>query len=204
MHPCPHCDYALGPLEPDRGTVVCPDCRKKYKIPWLPLFVITGGGGCGKTSVAEALVGRLDSCLIVEADLFRPIRKTSDSKQAFWDYLIFLCLALSRNGRPAVLCGWVNPSQVQSSPRAKFFSAVHSLVLGCEASVQTARLGGRYPKHRKNPPTAEGIEEALSATRIMKEEAETYPNVTVLDTTTLTLDQTVSASERWILERLDT
>jgi hypothetical protein len=70
MSPCPHCDFGPGhpDMQHDRGTVICPNCGKAYSIPRFPFFVITGGGGCGKTTVAETLIGRLDACLIVEMD----------------------------------------------------------------------------------------------------------------------------------------
>ncbi len=200
MSTCPHCNFGLErpDMKPDRGMIVCSECGESYCIPWLPFFVITGGGGCGKTTVAESLMGRLDSCVIMEIDDYGLIRDGFDTNDDFFHYLIFLSRKLSRNGRPVVLCGWVDPSQILASSRLKFFSAVHILVLTCEADVQTARLKARNPI----PPTAEKIEMALRATQIMKKEAETYDNVTTLDTTYLIQEQTVSEAERWILERL--
>lgn len=205
MSTCPHCNFGLGhpDMKPEQGTVICPDCGKAYDIPWFPLFVVTGGGGCGKTTVADTLGSRLDSCLIVEADDYGLVRGGFETNQDFWHYMIFLCMKLSsRNHRPVVLCGWVDPSQIYASSRLKFFSDVHILVLTCEADVQTARLKARYPKHRKTPPDDQNIEMGLRATQIMKKEAEDYGNVTVLDTTHIVEEQTLSEVARWIQEPL--
>jgi broad-specificity NMP kinase len=200
MSACPHCNFGLGQsdMKPNRGLIVCPECGETYSIPWLPFFVITGGGGCGKTTVAQSLIGHLDSCVIIETDDYGLIRGGFDTNDDFFHYLIFLSMKLSRNGRPVVLCGWVGPSQILASSRLKFFSAVHILVLTCEADVQTDRLKTR----NLTPPAAEKIEMALRATQIMKKEIELYDNVVALDTTELTQEQTVAEVERWILERL--
>jgi broad-specificity NMP kinase len=205
MYPCPKCDYRGGHLQggAENGTTVCPKCDTRYDITWLPLFVITGGGGCGKTTVGETLVGRLDKCLVIEMDPFAPLRKAGKTIQDYWEYLLFVAMSLSRNGRPVVLCGWVSPSQIEKCPTSAFFPTIYTLVLACDEATQTARLEGRYPKRRKSPVTAEYIEESIRGTRLLKEEMESRPNATVLDTTGYSRDQTVSAAERWILERLD-
>ena len=43
---------------------------------------------------------------------------------------------------------------------------------------------------------------SLAATEILVGEAESLSNATVLDTSALTVDQTVNEVHRWILERL--
>lgn len=203
MRACPHCDFELcnPELQPNRGFVICQKCGKYYSIATLPFFVITGGSACGKTTVAVDLVGRMDSCLIIETDDYGLIRESFETIQDFWHYLIFLCKKLSHNGRPVVLSGWVNPSQILASSRTRLFSAVHILVLTCEPAVQTARLEARF-KRQERPPDGKRIETALRATQSMKEEAEVYDNVTTLDTTHLSEEQTILETQNWILERL--
>jgi broad-specificity NMP kinase len=186
MNPCPHCDHS------------------RYPITWLPLFVITGSSGCGKTAVTQKLVGQMDSCIFLESDYFLLVQDTCTSAQDYWNFLILQCMQLVRNKRSPVLSGWVNPSQIETLPRAKFFSAVHFLVLTCDQATQTERLKARYLKNPPALPAQQKIETALRGTRHLQEEAETRPNVTELDTTHMTLDQTALATERWIMECLNT
>jgi hypothetical protein len=54
-----------------------------------------------------------------------------------------------------------------------------------------------------SPPTPEQIEGDIKGTLSVTEEARSRPNATVLDNTSLTQDQTATAVDRWILERLD-
>jgi len=198
MNACPHCNFEHPDMKYKRGLIECPECGGTYSIPWLPLFVITGGGGCGKTTVAQSLIGRLDSCVIIETDDYGLIRGGFDTNEDFFHYLIFLSIKLSRNGRPVVLCGWVGPGQILASPRLKFFSAVHILALTCDADEQANRLMTRHAK----PPAEEKIEMALRATQSMKDDVARYGNVVALDNTQLTQEQTVFEVERWIQERL--
>ena len=205
MYFCSNCKTETRHAEvvAERGTAICEDCGTENKLPWLPLFVITGGGGCGKTTVAQGLLRKPNPYFVLQSDYFGAVEKAFDSYDDFWAYMTLLSCQFTKNLKPVVLCGWVNPSQIEQAPCAAYFSAVHSLVLSCDATTQTERLKGRYPRERPSPPSPENIRLALLATRLMTEEARANPNVTVLDTTHLTRNQVVSAADRWILERLD-
>jgi len=204
MNPCPNCEHARGPLTPENGMVVCPKCGTQYAITWLPLLVITGSSGCGKTTITQKLIGQIGQCVFLESDYLLLAQDAVESPQDYWNFIILQCMQLVRNKRPIVLTGWVNPSQIENTPRSKFFSTVHSLVLTCDEATQTARLQQRFQEHPPNRPAQQKIETALRGTRHLKEEAEKRPNVTELDTTHMTPDQTASATKQWILERLNT
>jgi len=95
------------------------------------------------------LFGRLDECLILQSDYLLRAKETFDTWDEYWHFLILQCMSLQRNGRPVVLEGWVNPSQIMNSHRIRFFSAVHILLLTCDADVQTARLESRNLRSRE-------------------------------------------------------
>ena len=204
MNPCPKCGFAFGHPDklPVEGIVTCPECGERYPVPWLPLFVITGAGGSGKTTVSDRLFGRLEECLILQADYLLQVRQTFDTWDEYWHFMILQCMSLQRNERPVVLEGWVNPSLIMNSHRIRFFSAVHILLLTCDAAAQTDRLEARNTRSRENGQPESEIGMALTAAQVMRKEAEDFDNVTVLDTTNLTLEQTVDAAERWVRERL--
>ena len=168
----------------------------------LPLFVVTGGGGSGKSTVASGLRGRLDTCLVVEADLFYPIQESARSNDDYWSYMIFLCQELMQNGKPVVLFGWVNPRECEASEHIGYFSSVHYLALVSDKRTQEARIRGRYPTSREEPPTDEFIAMALQATQILKNEAGKRSGVTVLDTTGMSVDDTLVETASWISARL--
>lgn len=188
---------------PEKGAATCQICGTENKIPWLPLFVITGGGGCGKTMVGCGLQRKQNPFFVLEADHVYCARKAFDSGDGYWNYMTHLCRNLTINQIPVVLCGWVSPSQIEESPHADWFSAIHYLVISCDATTQEARLKDRHHKNRLSSPTRDKIDMCVRATRIISEEALSINNGTVLDTTHLTQEQAISTAERWILARLD-
>ena len=205
MYFCTSCETEKphGLPIPDRGGVAtCDDCGTENKIPWLPLFVVTGGGGCGKTTVGKGLLRKPNPFFVLEADYLLRARESFDSYDEYWDYVTFVSRQLTMNLRPVVLCGWVNPSQIEQSRSSIYFSAIHYLVVACDAATQATRLNGRYPRERQSPPTPQDVDKCVSATRYISEEASSRSNATVLDTTHQTRDQTISAAESWILDRL--
>ena len=205
MHFCTSCGAGriLRDPIPERGTAICTQCGAENEIPWVPLFVITGGSGCGKSTVAQGLLRKRNPYVVVDADYLCHDRESFDSWDSFWNFATIVSLTLARNQRPIVLVGWVNPSQIEKAATSAYFSAVHFLVLSCDPSTQTERLEGRSLPGVVAPPTPESISMALHGTRFITEEAHSRPNATVLDNTNLTRDQTVPTVDRWIMERLD-
>ena len=107
-----------------------------------------------------------------------------------------------QNGKPVVLFGWVNPKQCEASEDIRYFSSVHYLALVSDKRTQEARIRGRYPKSRDEPPTEEFIGMALQATQILKDGAGKGTGVTVLDTTGMSVDDTLVETASWISARL--
>ena len=202
MHLCSHCGSAtrMQQVIPEQSILICPKCHREDEFKCLPLFVVAGGGGSGKTSVSFRLTGHSDKYLVFDVDLIGPMKH--ESNEAACSYMIWMCRMLAQNGIPIVPFCWSNLSHCETSPDIGYFSAVHYLVLAPNAEVQEKRLRGRSPRLREEPDSEEFIAMSLAATEILVSEAESLSNATVLDTSTLTVDQTVNEVHRWILERL--
>ena len=109
---------------------------------------------------------------------------------------------LAQNGIPIVAFCWSNLIHCETSLDIGYFSAVHYLVLAPSAEVQEKRLRGRSPRLREKTDSEELIAMSLAATGVLVREAESMSDARILDTSTLTVDQTVNEVHRWILERL--
>ena len=166
--------------------------------------MITGSSGCGKSTVAQILLQKLNPYFIVDSDfLLHDIDGYGGSWDTFWNFVCIVSLTLARNLRPIVVVGRVHPTQIEKAKTSDFFSGVHYMVLTCSPSTQTERLTGRVVPGLMSSPTPEQIEGHQKGTLAITEEARSRPNATVLDNTHLTEDQTATAVDRWILERLD-
>lgn len=206
MHFCTSCQATFPHKDPrpDQGVAVCTQCGSENRIPRVPLFIITGSSGCGKSTVAQILLGKLNPYFIVDADfLCHDIKGYGGSWDAFWNHVSIVSLALARNLRPIVVVGRVTPAQIEKAKTLSFFSAVHYMILTCDPSTQAARLKGRSVPGLLKPPTPEEIEGHARAAQSIVEEARQRPNATILDNTGLTQSHTAAVVDRWILERLD-
>jgi hypothetical protein len=145
MHFCTSCEAGMPHRDPvpEQGTAICTRCGTENKIACVPLFVITGGSGSGKTTVTQGLLRKLNPYLVVDADFLSHDRNAFDSWDAFYNFTTIVSLTLARNLRPIVLVAGVGPSQIEKAKTSSFFSAVHFLVISCDQATQTARLKGR-------------------------------------------------------------
>jgi hypothetical protein len=67
MHYCQQCEVAVL-MQPEGDLAVCPDCRSSEPARRLPLFVVTGASGSGKTTVFPPLVAALGECAVFDVD----------------------------------------------------------------------------------------------------------------------------------------
>lgn len=206
MHFCANCQRTFPHRDPrpDEGVAICTQCGSENWIPRVPLFIVTGSSGCGKSTVAQILLGKLNPYFIIDADfLLHDIKGFGGSWDAFWNHVSIVSLTLARNLRPIVVVGRVTPAQIEKAKTLSYFSAVHYMVLTCDPPTQTARLNGRSVPGLLTTPTPDQIEGNIRATQSILVEARQRPNATVLDSTDLTQHQTAAVVDRWILERLD-
>lgn len=84
---CPACGmFALDNLERRRDRVRCTACGHEEPVAILPLFVVTGASGSGKTAVARALQRIMPEADVFESDiLYDPPMPTVDTTTATVD-----------------------------------------------------------------------------------------------------------------------
>ena len=205
MHFCANCQRTFPHRDPrpDEGVAICTQCGSENWIPRVPLFIVTGSSGCGKSNVAQILLGKLNPYFIVDSDfLLHDIKGYDGSWDAFWNHVSIVSLTLARNLRPIAVVGRVTPAQIEKAKTLSFFSSVHYMVLTCDPSAQAARLKGRAVPGLLSAPTPDQMEGHIRAAQSIVEEGRQRPNATVLDNTDQTPQQTAAIVDRWILERL--
>lgn len=68
---CSNC----GEYRPDKAIVpegayaVCPICGFKHKIILLPLFILSGASGTGKSTISLALASKMKEVVVMESDI---------------------------------------------------------------------------------------------------------------------------------------
>jgi AAA domain-containing protein len=198
---CPNCvEYRPDKtIVPEGGYAICPNCHFRIKFIRLPLFILTGASGVGKSAVCFELAAKMNDAVVMESGILwrREFDQPETNYRAFRETWLRVCKNISQAGKPVVLCGVGEPTQFEQCIERRYFSELHYLALICDEQILAARLGNR--------PTLLGwfkgefIEEQIVFNRWLQTNARnTEPPMTLLDTSEITVAETVEKVEQWI------
>jgi len=105
----------------------------------LPLFLITGASGTGKSAVVPQLQRLLPQCDVFDMDIMLDERDWKISHRNW----MRIAKSLAGQGRHVLLCGTTLPEHFADCEEISVFSTVHYLNLHCEDAVRDARLAAR-------------------------------------------------------------
>ena len=198
---CPNC----GEYHPDKRIVpegayaVCPSCNYHHKFIRLPLFVLTGASGAGKTTTCLALADKAQDFVVMESDILwrDEFNQPATDHRNYRETWLRVCKNISQAGKPVVLCGAGVPAQFEQCVERRYFSNIHYLALTCEDEILATRLRNR-PAWRGSSKD-EYIQEHTAFNRWLINNAQsTQPPMTLLDTSEITVSESVEGVERWI------
>ncbi len=113
-----------------------------------------------------------------------------------------ICKNISQAGKPVILCGAGVPAQFEQCIERRYFSNGHYLALVCEDETLACRLRNR-PAWRGSSKD-DYIEEHIKFNRWLIDNAQkTQPPMTLLNTSGITVDESVAAIEQWIHSHLN-
>lgn len=202
---CPNCgtyraDKSIDPAGP---FAICPACGHRHLFRRLPLLLVGGASGSGKSAVTDALIGRLDGVVALEADiLWRPEFNTPETHyRDFFETWLRLAKNIGQSGRPVVLfgAGFAVPDNIEPCVERRYFSAVHYLALVCEDEVLAQRLRARPTWRGSADPESIAGQQAFNRWLWAYD---AHPAITRLDTTDATVEETATAVRGWIAAQL--
>ena len=108
----------------------------------LPLFIVSGASGVGKTSACEILFQKESRYIVMESDLlWRDFFDTpEDNYREFRETWMRVCASISQIGLPVVLCGCGLPEQFEECEARAYFSEVHYAAVVCEETSLRRRM----------------------------------------------------------------
>lgn len=136
---CSKCgDYRWNKsISEDGNRVVCPSCGFEWKFTSLPLFVLTGCSGVGKTTTAQALLQRETTYLLMDADFFGFM---GEDYQARAEQVLNLSKNLMQSGKPVL---WTMAGALEKLDRTyhrRFFRSIYYLALVCDVDDLRHRM----------------------------------------------------------------
>lgn len=162
----------------------------------LPLFLVSGASGVGKTTMCEILFLRETRYIVMESDILwqKEFDTPEDNYRRFREVWLTMCANISQSGLPVVLCGCGIPEQFEICEARNYFTELHYLALVCDSQALEARM--REGRHIRD----EGwIQSSVSFNDWLRNNAQnTNPSITLINTTDLTPEETAEKAEAWI------
>lgn len=182
--------------DPQAPVLRCASCGAVTEALALPMFVVTGASGVGKTTVTPLLRRLLPECVVFEGDAVSQVAALG------WDVCRDTWLRIAReialSGRSMVLCTSLMPDAFDALPARKALGPIHFSNLDCPGDVLAARLRAR-PAWRfwQHGSIEEAIETHQRFAAWLREHIDP-----TWDTATMTPDETAGRIAAWVREYL--
>jgi hypothetical protein len=204
---CPSCGaYSVEKeIDPNESVAICPTCSYRHPFLRLPLFVLTGASGVGKTTVCLRLPPILPECVVLESDILwrKEFDEPATEYRAYRDLWLRVAKNVGQSGRPVVLGGTALPEQFATCPERRYFAAIHYLALVCDDGVLAERLRARPSWRRAG--SDEFVDRMIRFNRWLIDNANrSNPPMALLDTTNGTVEDTVGQVAAWVRTKLGT
>lgn len=165
---CPGCGMYMTKkrIEGDGESAVCicEDCGHRHAFLRLPLFVVLGPSGAGKTTLCMQM-GRLSPGFVfLDGDTLLPA--ATGDWDAFRRMWLALCVNIHQSGRPVCLFMGGMPQDFLQNEMHPFFSKIVPIGLYASAGEIKARLGQR-PAWRKSA-TADFVADMLKYNQMVQ------------------------------------
>ncbi|HEY2748507.1 MAG TPA: AAA family ATPase [Polyangia bacterium] len=185
------------------GVAICPECGHRHPFVRMPLLLVGGASGSGKSTVCRTLAAAAaDEVVILDDDILWSAHFEREP-QAFFETWLRVCKNIAQARRPVVLfgAGTALPSNLEDCVERRYFSRLHYLALVCDDEVLTARLRAR-PAWRRSGGDAY-VDDHVRFNRWFKEHAATStPPIALVDTTHEHADATAAHVRDWIRRTL--
>lgn len=135
---CDRCGaYAIRrqQLQDGIGDFVCDECRRRFSRRVLPLYIVTGASGVGKTSIITRLQELLTECGVLDKD-----QMWSRNWDMVCNNFFRIASALAQGGRDTVIVGTIIPEHVIGLSDRDLVGTIYYANLHCDDATRRHRL----------------------------------------------------------------
>lgn len=139
---CTKCGNHQWDKEVKGDEIHCPKCGNSWKFIKLPLFILTGCSGIGKTTTAMEIIRRKAEFTVLDGDMFYNIMP-HETEEDYYDQVEQIG-SLSKNlmqiGLPVLWTMAGNLDKLSKTYNSRFFREIYCLALVCEEELLRARM----------------------------------------------------------------
>ena len=86
---------------------ICPECGHKHPFLRLPLMVVSGASGAGKTTICHQLLVKVNDAVLLDSDILwrAEFNQPENNYRDFFETWLRVAKGISQSGRPTVLFG---------------------------------------------------------------------------------------------------
>lgn len=120
----------------------CPRCGAEWEFLSMPLFILTGCSGVGKTTTAIEMIRRRVEFLVLDADIFTCFVNWDDEKSCndWVETIVNISKDMMQSGKPVL---WTMAGCLDRLPKAynsRYFSEIKCLALVCDEEALRKRM----------------------------------------------------------------
>ncbi|KAB8135719.1 AAA family ATPase [Gracilibacillus oryzae] len=158
----------------------------------LPLFIITGASGTGKTTAVPAIRKLMPAFDVIDIDV---IYKDVGDWQKLKNIWLTVASEIAKSGRMTILCGTIMPWDVEKCDNYSCFSNIYYINLHCDDKTRENRL-------KERGWSMELIHEHKEFAKWLTENADKayYPAMPTINTTENSPEEVALKIKEWILD----
>ncbi len=139
---CPKCGSHAWDKTVSGTTVCCQKCGHTWQFQKMPLFILTGCSGVGKTTTAQELLLRGVDFVVLDADAYYSIMslQTQEDYLKKFEHMQSLSKNIMQSGRPVLWTVTGNLPLLRQTYSERFFSDIYCLALVCEEHALRHRM----------------------------------------------------------------
>jgi adenylate kinase family enzyme len=183
----------------ENSNIICPECGhiKSYKL--LPLFMVSGASGSGKSTICNYFAEKTNSFIVLDMDILwnKYFDKPENNYKDFFETWLRMAKNISQADLSVVLFGaGCIPKNIEDCIEKRYFSEIHYLGLICKKETLEKRLNNR-PKWRKSSDK-EFIEKQIEYNNYIK----TNKEIKKFETDNITIEGMSEKIKKWVEEAI--
>jgi len=176
----------------------CGTCEFEHPFRALPLFVVTGASGAGKTTAALQLGQSVQPFVILDQDILwsDAFNKPDEDFNTFRNTWLRMVKNIHQAGKSVILFGSAIPEQYERCTERRYLSEINYMALYCRKEVLTERLKAR-PQWRQSASDENLVAMLQFNNWLYENAAKTSPKMHLLDTSDIDVEDTGRAIIAW-------